>query len=415
VVGRWLILAVTLGGKMPDTNTNMDSLKSEIDEIVPDIVALRRDLHEHPELAFEEVRTSGIVAQRLRTLGLEVRTGVAKTGVVGLLRGGQSKSGAKTIAIRADIDALPIHELNEIDYRSTIDGKMHACGHDGHTSIALAVADILSKRRDELNGNVKFIFQPAEETIGGAEPMVKEGAMEGVDGVIGLHLISNYPLGRVGVRAGTTWASADKFIITVRGKGGHAAMPEGAIDPIVIAAYIITALQTLISRETSPFSPAVVTIGQVNAGSAFNIIPETAELQGTMRAFSQEHREKLTRRITELASGVTTAMGGSCEVRVFDGCPPCVNEETMTALVHKASVEAVGEQAVDESEDVMTTASDDMAYFLNTVPGCYFIVGANNPEKGANYPHHHPRFNIDEDALPIAVEVLTRAAIDFLK
>ncbi len=395
--------------------SSMDSLKSEIDEIVPDIVALRRDLHEHPELAFEEVRTSGIVAQRLRALGLDVRTGVAKTGVVGLLRGGKGGPGAKTIAIRADMDALPIHELNEIDYRSTVDGKMHACGHDGHTSIALAVADILSKRRDELNGNVKFVFQPAEEQIGGAEPMVKEGAMEGVDGIIGLHLISNYPLGRVGVRSGPVFASADRFIITVRGKGGHAAMPEESVDPIVIAAYIITALQTLISRETSPFSPAVITIGKVQAGSAFNIIPETAELQGTMRAFSKEHRDKLLRRIRELASGVASAMGGSCEVQGFDGCPPCVNEEAMTELVRHAAVEAVGEQAVDTSEDVMTTGSDDMAYFLDTVPGCYFIVGANNPEKGANYPHHHPRFNIDEDALPIAVEVLARAAMDYLK
>src|SRR5579864_9368956 len=193
-----------------------DRLKAEIDELVPDMVAMRRDLHEHPELAFEEVRTSGIVAQRLRTLGLEVQTGIAKTGVVGLLRGGASKPGAKTIAIRADMDALPIYELNEIDYRSTIDGKMHACGHDGHTSIALAVADILSKRKAELPGNVKFIFQPAEEVIGGAEPMVKEGAMEGVDSVIGLHLISDYPVGRVGVRAGTVFASADGFTLTVK-------------------------------------------------------------------------------------------------------------------------------------------------------------------------------------------------------
>src|SRR5437764_2113736 len=235
--------------------SNPDQLKAEIDELVPDLVAMRRDLHEHPELAFEEVRTSGIVAQRLRSLGLDVRTGVAKTGVVVLLHGRVGRPGAKTIAIRADMDALPIHELNEVDYRSTVDGKMHACGHDGHTSILLAVADILSKRRAELTGNVKFIFQPAEERVGGAEPMVKEGTMEGVDGVIGLHLISNYPLGRVGVRAGSVFASADRFILTVHGKGGHAAIPHEAVDPIVIAAQIITALQTLISRETSPFSP----------------------------------------------------------------------------------------------------------------------------------------------------------------
>ncbi len=392
-----------------------DRLKSDIDELVPGMVAMRRDLHEHPELAFEEVRTSGIVAQRLRTMGLEVQTGIAKTGVVGLLRGGASKPGAKTIAIRADMDALPIHELNEIDYRSRIDGKMHACGHDGHTSILLAVADILNKRRAELSGNVKFVFQPAEERIGGAEPMIKAGAMQGVDGIIGLHLISGYPLGRVGVRSGPVFASADRFTIKVKGKGGHAAMPETTVDPIVISAYIITALQTLISRETSPFKPAVVTIGIIQAGTAFNIIPESAEMLGTMRAFSAEHRSTLVRRISEIANGIATAMGGSCEVDVIDGCPPCVNDSSVTEIVRNAAVAAVGESEVDGSEEVMTTGSDDMACFLEAVPGCYFIVGATNEEKGANYPHHHPRFNIDEDAMPIGVEVLSRAAMDFLK
>ncbi len=392
-----------------------DRLKAEIDELVPDMVAMRRDLHEHPELAFEEVRTSGIVAQRLRTLGLEVQTGIAKTGVVGLLRGGASKPGAKTIAIRADMDALPVYELNEIDYRSMVDGKMHACGHDGHTSILLAVADILSKRKPELSGNVKFVFQPAEETVGGAAPMVKEGAMQGVDGIIGLHLISDYPIGRVGVRAGPVFASADKLALTVRGKGGHAAMPEASVDPIVIAAYIVTALQTLISRETSPFGPAVITIGKIQAGTAFNIIPETAEMIGTMRAYSDEHRKKLRRRIGEIASGIATAMGGSCDVEIISGCPPCVNDAGMTEVVRKAAAATVGEREVDDSEEVLSSGSDDMACFLEAVPGCYFIVGAKNAEKGANYPHHHPRFNIDEDALPIGVEVLTRAAMEYLK
>jgi amidohydrolase len=392
-----------------------DQLKADIGELVPDLIAMRRDLHEHPELAFEEVRTSGIVAQRMRTMGLEVQTGIAKTGVVGLLRGGASKSGAKTIAIRADMDALPIHELNDINYRSTIDGKMHACGHDGHTSILLAVADLLNKRREELIGNVKFVFQPAEERIGGAEPMIKEGAMQGVDGIIGLHLFSDYPLGRVGVRSGPVFASADRFILTVKGKGGHAAMPETTVDPIVISAHIVTALQTLISRETSPFSPAVITIGIIKAGTAFNIIPESAEMHGTIRAFNSEHRSKLIRRINEIAQGIATAMGGSCVVDVIDGCPPCVNDAKMTEIVRDAAIVTVGEKDVDASEDILTAGSDDMACFLEAVPGCYFIVGAKNEEKGANFPHHHPRFNIDEDALPIGVEVLTRAAMDFLK
>lgn len=390
-------------------------LKTEIDERVPDLIAMRRDLHEHPELAFEEVRTSGIVAQRLRALGLEVQTGIAKTGVVGLLRGESAGPGAKTLAIRADMDALPIEELNDVEYRSQIDGKMHACGHDGHTSILLTVADILSKRRAELTGNVKFIFQPAEEQVGGAGPMVQEGAMNQVDGVIGLHLISNYEIGRVGVRSGPVFAGAHRFILTVKGKGGHAAMPDSAVDPIVISASIVQALQTLISRETSPFSPAVITVASIHAGTAFNIIPEHAILHGTMRAFTKEHQQYLLRRIREVATGIATAMGGACEVEQTDGIPPCTNDPAMTELVRVAASEAVGEDHVDSGEEVMTTGSDDMAIFLNTAPGCYFIVGAGNAEKGANYPHHHPRFNIDEDALPIGVEVLTRAALRFLQ
>jgi amidohydrolase len=395
--------------------TASDQLKSDIDELVPEMVAFRRDLHAHPELAYEEVRTSGIVSQRLHGLGLEVQVGVAQTGVVGLLRGGASQAGAKTLAIRADMDALPIHEVNELDYRSTVEGKMHACGHDGHTAIALAVAALLSKRQAELTGNVKFLFQPAEEGRGGANLMVQEGVMEGVDGVIGLHLMSHSPVGRVGVRAGAVFASADKFTLSVKGKGGHAAMPQEAVDPIVISAYIITALQTLMSRESSPFSPAVITIGTIQAGIAFNIIPQTVEMQGTVRAFSQEDREQWLRRIRELANGVALAMGGSCDVQTFYGPPACVNDASMTHLVYEAAVVSVGAGNVESSEEVMTTSSDDMADFLQAVPGCYFIVGAHNEQKGANYPHHHPRFNFDEDAMSIAVEVLARAAMNFLK
>ena len=394
--------------------TASDHLKSDIDELVPDMVAFRRDLHEHPELAFEEVRTSALVAQRLSSLGLEVQTGVAQTGVVGLLHGSESSAGAKTLAIRADMDALPIHEVNELDYRSTVEGKMHACGHDGHTAIALAVAALLSKRQAELSGNVKFLFQPAEEGRGGAKQMLQEGVMQGVDGVIGLHLMSHYPVGRVGVRAGAVFASADGFVLSVKGKGGHAAMPQEAVDPIVISAYIITALQTLLSRESSPFSPAVITIGTIQAGSAFNIIPETAQMQGTMRAFSQADREQLWRRLSEMAAGVALAMGGSCEVQIFNGPPACVNDASMTHLVHEAAIASVGAGNVESSEAVMTTSSDDMADFLQAVPGCYFIVGARNEQKGAHYPHHHPRFTIDEDAMSIAVEVVARAAMNFL-
>lgn len=395
--------------------SEFDALKVEIDERVPDLVAMRRDLHEHPETAFEEIRTAGIVAQRLRALGFEVQTGIAKTGVTGLLRGEATGSEARTLAIRADMDALPIHELNDIDYRSQVDGKMHACGHDGHTSIALTVADILSRKRADLKGNVKFIFQPAEESVSGAAPMVDEGVMQNVDGIIGLHLISSYPIGRVGVRSGSVFAAADKLDLTIYGKGGHGGMPQTTVDPIVISAHVITALQALISRETSPFSPAVITIATIHAGTAMNIIPEKVELSGTICSFSVEHREYLVRRIEEVAHGIAVALGGSCSVRVYDSCPPCVNDPAMTKIVHRAAVASVGTKSVDTGEAILTTGADDMAHFLDAVPGCYFIVGANNPEKDARYPHHHPRFNVDEDALPIAVEVLVRSTLEFFK
>jgi amidohydrolase len=273
----------------------------------------------------------------------------------------------------------------------------------------------LSRKRADLKGNVKFIFQPAEESIGGAALMVDEGAMQDVDGIIGLHLISNHPVGRVGVRAGSVFAAADKLEVTIYGKGGHGGMPQTAVDPIVISAHVITALQALISRETSPFSPAVITIATIHAGTAMNIIPEQVELSGTIRSFSIEHRAYLVRRIEEVVQGIAGALGGSGSVKVYDSCPPCVNDPTMTEIVHRAAVLSVGAEKVDEGEEILTTGADDMAYFLDTAPGCYFIVGANNPEKDARYPHHHPRFNVDEDALPVAVEVLVRSTFEFFK
>jgi amidohydrolase len=391
------------------------SLKALIDEHVPDLVATRRDLHAHPELAFEEVRTAGIVARRLQASGMQVRTAVAKTGVVGTLTGGRAGRAAKTIAVRADMDALPIYELNELAYRSHSDGKMHACGHDGHTAILLTVADILSRQRAELAGNVRFLFQPAEESVGGARPMIEQGAMQGVDALIGLHLISDIPCGHIGIRSGEVFASADSFVLTVHGQGGHAASPHEAIDPIVISAQLISALQTLISRESSPFRPAIVTIGELKAGTTFNIIPTSATMRGTMRAFSHTHRTYLQQRLTEIVSGIAGAMGGSCDVEWVDGCPPCVNDPVMTALVRRAAVAVVGEQMIDEGKDIMSTGSDDMAEFLRAAPGCYFLVGSRNEAKGAHYQHHHPRFNIDEEALPLGVEILIRAILDFLR
>jgi amidohydrolase len=387
-------------------------VKQEITQRHATLIELRRDFHQHPELAMEETRTAGIIAERLRASGLEVRPGIGKTGVVGVLHGGQP---GKTLAIRADIDALPIQEESDLPFKSQTPGKMHACGHDGHTAIGLTVADILASHRDHLRGNVTFLFQPAEERIGGAEPMIADGALKNpdVDAVIGLHLLSGLPVGQVGVRAGATFASADMFILRVRGRGGHGAMPNLSVDPVLVASQIIVTLQTLVSREISPFNPTVVTIGSIHGGTAPNIIPDVVELQGTFRAFSADDRAHLEARIKEVACSVAAAMRASVEVEMSSGCPPCVSDERMAQLIQRAAAEAVGLQNI--RSDQLTTGSDDMSFFLNAVPGCYFVVGVQNTDKGYDAPHHSPRFKIDEGGLSVGVEVMVRAALDYLQ
>ncbi|HEY7125424.1 MAG TPA: amidohydrolase [Ktedonobacterales bacterium] len=387
-------------------------IKHEIAQRHTSLIELRRDLHQHPELAMEETRTAGIIAEQLRASGLEVRTGVGNTGVVGVLRGGHP---GKTLAIRADIDGLPVQEENDLPFKSKIPGKMHACGHDGHVAIGLTVADILARHSQDLHGNVTFLFQPAEERIGGAQPMIRDGALKNpdVDAVIALHLWSGLPVGQVGVRAGATFASADGFTIKVRGRGGHGAMPHQAVDPVVAAAQVVLGLQSLVSREISPFNPAVVTIGSIHGGTAFNIIPDFVDMQGTYRTFDENDRAFLTRRIPELAQNIASSLRASADVEMSSGCPPCVSQEDMTALVQRAAASAVGAKNV--RDDQLTTGSDDMAFFLNAVPGCYFVVGTQNSEKGYDAPHHSPRFKIDEDGLPVGVEVMVRATLDFLK
>jgi amidohydrolase len=387
-----------------------------------EMIATRRDLHQHPELAFEETRTAGIIADRLRALGLEVRAGVGRTGVLGVLRrvpaqwrdGDQAGEGARTLMIRADIDALPVQEANAADYRSREPGKMHACGHDGHVAIALAVASVLAEQRADLPGTIVFAFQPAEERASGAEAMIRDGALRDpqVDAVIGLHLWNQLPVGMVGVRAGPIFASADEIILTVRGRGGHGAVPELNIDPIVAAAQIVTALQTLVSREISPFHPAVVTIGAIHGGTAFNVIADEVVLQGTVRTHDEADREHLLRRIPELAAHVAEGLRATCETRNDIGIPPCVSDAAMAEWVRRAAVATVGTDHV--TADCVQTVGDDMAFFLNAVPGCYFLVGAGNTARGITAPHHSAHFDIDEACLPIGAEVLIRAALDYL-
>ncbi len=380
-------------------------------EIGPAVAADRRYLHQHPELAFQERNTARFVAERLRTLGIETRTGIAKTGVLGLLRGGRE---GKTVLLRADMDALPMDELNDVPYRSRNPGVMHACGHDAHTAMLLGVARILAERRGEIRGNVKFAFQPAEEAEGGAKPMIDEGALGDprVDAAFGVHIGQDLPVGTIGVTTGPMNAASDGFVATIRGKGGHAARPHGCVDPVVIAAQSIVALQTLVSREVNPLRQAVITVGALHAGTVANIIPEMAVMKATVRTFDEEVRQQLAERIPALIGGLAAAMRGEAEVAYKFGYPPLINDAAMTDLVREVVRGFVGPERLIEREPGM--GGEDMAYFLQRAPGSFFRIGSRNPAKGLVYGHHHPRFDIDEEALPVGVAALAGVALRYL-
>jgi amidohydrolase len=387
-------------------------LAPQVTAALPSMVALRRDLHQHPELAFQEHRTAEVIATRLRDAGLEVEEGIAKTGVVGLLEGGGA---GPTVAIRADIDGLPIEEHSDQSYASATPGVMHACGHDGHVAIAITLAEILARHRASLPGRVKFLFQPAEETVGGAQAMVAAGVLENphVDAVLSLHLWNYLPVGRIGVRTGAIFSSADEIRIVVRGRGGHGALPHLAVDPVLTAAHLVIGLQSLVSREKPPLEPAVATFGMIRGGTAFNVIPEEVELRGTIRALDPALRQYLLTRVGTLARDLAAAYRAEVEVTTRQGCTAVVNDRGMTDLVRGAIVAELGAEAVEESPG--STAGDDVADFLALRPGCYFLVGAANPSRGLDYSHHHPSFDFDEAALGIAARVLGRATLDALQ
>ncbi|TAK33592.1 MAG: amidohydrolase [Chloroflexota bacterium] len=376
-----------------------------------DLIALRRDLHAHPELGYQEHRTAALIAERLRAAGLEVTEGVAGTGVVALLRG---SARGKTVLVRADMDALPIVEESTQSYRSQNQGVMHACGHDGHVAIAILVAETLAAARAHVRGNVKFVFQPAEESIGGAEPMIQSGVLENphVDLAVALHLWNELPVGTVGVRAGPIFAGADAFTITLTGRGGHGAMPHQAVDAIAIAGQVLVSIQTLVSREVSPFQPAVVTVGTIQGGTAFNIIAPIVQMQGTIRTFDQSVRDQLVERLTILTSGIAAGMRGQSELSVTMSCPAVVNDADVCEIIRQAAIATIGPENVGDMHP--STGADDMSYFLQHVPGCYFVVGSANPERGLGKPHHHPQFDIDESALWVGAAVLARSTLRLL-
>ena len=389
---------------MPDFLAAAEALREELQE-------RRRDFHQHPELSFQEIRTSGIVAEELHSLGMEVQTGVGKTGVVGILEG--EKDGP-TVLVRADMDALPIVEETGADYESTNEGVMHACGHDGHTTIALGVAKLLSDVRDQIKGRVKFVFQPAEEIGAGAQAMCDDGVLTNPrpDVTLGLHLWNTMPVGTIGIATGPTFAAVSIFEITMKGKGGHGALPHETRDPIVAAAHLVGALQSICSRDVPASESAVLSVTTFNAGSAYNIIPPEAKLTGTMRNFSPTIRDLVTRRFYEICEGVGNAMGCQIDAKMTHLTEPVINDSKTTERVRAAIRRVTPDVTLDVKERTM--GGEDVGLFMTDIPGTYYLLGSANDGRGLNFGHHHPRFDFDEDCLPLGVATLAAAVAEFL-
>lgn len=387
-------------------------LLNQARNLADQIIADRRDIHAHPELAYKETRTAALVADRLHDLGIDVRTGVGGTGVVGVMEGGKP---GRTVLLRADMDALPIQEVSARPYVSRNEGVMHACGHDGHTAMLLAAARLLSERRSSLIGTVKFMFQPAEEGGFGAAKMLEDGLMESpnVDAAFALHVDSLLEAGRIQIQPGPMFAAADRYTILVRGRGGHAAAPNLTIDPVVVAAHIVIALQTLVSREVAPHERAVITLAELHAGTAENIIPDTVEIKGTMRNYNPALRSYLEGRIRELSAGIATAMRASVDIDWRPGYPPLVNHESGADLVRRTAEEEIGPGTAVVREPTM--GAEDFSYLLERVPGAMFRLGTRMEEWTMRKPHHTADFDLDESALPVGTAMLAATAIRYLE
>lgn len=386
-------------------------LKNNVLKLKDEIISIRRDFHQNPELSMEEIRTAQVVAERLSSFGLQVATQVGKTGVVGLLEGAGP---GKTLMLRADMDALPIKEKNEVPYRSRNDGVMHACGHDGHMACLLTVAKILSTHRHDFSGLIKFVFQPGEEGFAGAHKMIEDGVLENppVDAALGLHINTGLPCGVIATRAGAAFACMDYFKYTIKGKGAHAARPEDGADTILMSVQLISALQSLTNKEISPIKPMLIHVGTIQGGDSFNVVAEETELKGTVRTYDESIRKSLPERMNRIGKGITEALRGSHKLEYEFKYPPLVNDKEITELVRLQAVSVVGIDGVMEAE--LFLGGEDMAFFLEQVPGCFFWLGAGNNEKGLNQPLHNARFDFDEDALMVGVEVMIRSALTYL-
>ncbi|ACF14148.1 amidohydrolase [Chloroherpeton thalassium ATCC 35110] len=392
-----------------------EQIKTKANEIFDEVVELRRDIHRHPELAFEEKRTSQLAANYLRELGYEVTQGVAKTGVVADLKGGKATATSKTIAFRADMDALPMNEENSHNFCSTKPNVMHACGHDAHTAMMLGAAKILASLQAELPGSIKFIFQPSEECApGGAKLMLESGlfADKIPDAIFGQHCMPQVPVGKIGFLSGAMMAAADELYINVFGKGGHASAPHRANDPILAAVQIVNSLQTIVSRNFPPHEPAVLTIAAINGGSATNIIPNEVKMKGTYRTMNEEWREIGHQRIEEIVHATAKAMGVRAEIEIRKGYPAVVNDKNMTEFAIDLSREYLGEANTITPEPMM--AAEDFAYFLQACKGAYWMLGVGNEEKGIVHNIHSTHFDIDEEALRIGTGFVSYLAMNFL-
>ena len=398
----------------PTQPIHPDKIRSAIQALQPQLVALRRQLHQQPELGFQERLTAETIAKKLTEWQIPHQTGIAKTGIVAMIQGRKTSFRLKTLAIRADMDALPIQEANDVPYKSQHDGIMHACGHDGHVAIALMTAYYLSQHQNDFAGTVKIIFQPAEEGPGGAQPMIDEGVLTNpdVNAIIGLHLWNNLPLGTIGVRSGALMAAVELFNLKIQGKGGHGAMPHQTVDAIVVASQIVTALQTIVARNVNPIESAVVTVGQFNAGNARNVIADTASLTGTVRYFNPDLTNFFEQRIDAIVAGSCASYGATYQLEYTKLYPPVINDPKITDLVRSIATDLV-ETPLGVVPECQTMGGEDMSFFLQAVPGCYFFLGAANPDRSLAYPHHHPRFDFDEAALATGVEMFVRCVEKF--
>ena len=384
------------------------TIHPNIKKISQDIIDTRRDIHMHPELAFNEHRTSALIADRLTSYGLSPRTGVGKTGVIADLHINKS---TKMIAMRADMDALPIQETGSFEFKSKNDGIMHACGHDGHVAMLLGVARALTSDPSKLKNSIRFIFQPAEEGLGGARYMIDDGALEGVDEIYGSHLWNYQPSGEIGIQSGPVMACADIFTICITGRGGHGATPHTSNDAVIVASTLIQSLQTIVSRDTNPLESTVVTIGKINGGYNFNIIADKVELHGTTRAYSQKNRELIKNRMATIIKGIEKMYNVSISLDYEDGYPPTINSELPTEIALSAAREVVGDNA---KPPYLTMGGEDFSYFANEVPGCFFFIGsAPLNQEPMSTPHHCSHFNIDENALLIGASTFVRIAESF--